>query len=529
MDSFDFQKYINIAIKRKWWIILPFLITLLGGFTYLLVTPRIYEGQTLILVLQPRVPESYVQSIVTSTVADRLRTIEQQVTSRTNLEKIIEEYGLYESSKKLKLLDEKVNYFREEMVNIYVSKSVDSGGNAETNSFTISFCDEDPKKAMAVTNKLASNFITENLKMREEQALGTSTFLSDELKDTEEELKQKEEELKLYQERYMGGLPEQLQTNQSILERLQMNIEQFNTNLRDAENRRVQVLKEIAAANTSLQESSQSNREDREVDELASLKSELALLESRYTQNHPDVIRLKQDIAIMEKERDEAQPQSDSNADEEIPITEVSSVDQALRRQLQELNIDIANYKASIEDANAQIKWYQSLVADTPKREQELLTLTRDYENLKASYSSLLDRKIEADLSVSMERKQKGEQFKVIDYAKIPEKPVAPDVKKIIIMTLFFGVCLGCGMVYIIEKIDTSFKIPDDTEKEIQLPVLVTFPYIHTEIELKRIRRKNVFAYTGASVGFILSVIGILVAVKGVSGTLEYIKGFLNV
>lgn len=527
MDSFEIQKYINMAIKRKWWIIIPFLVVLLGGFTYLLVTPRIYEASTLILVQQQKVPEDIVQSVVSTSINDRLATIQQQVTSRTNLEGIIEEYGLYESPKKYVLIDSKVEDFRN-AINIQTSKD-SSSRNSEISAFTISFRYDDPRKAMDVTNKLASNFISENLVIREEQALGTSTFLADALKDAEEQLKQKEEELKQYQERYMGGLPDQLETNLSILERLQTNLDQLNTNLRDAENRRTAILKDIADSNAGVSvQSSQSGQGARQVDELALRKSELASLESRYTANHPDVVRLKQSIAAMEKERAEAQPQSDSTADEDVSAIETITVDQSLKHQLQEINIDIANYKADIEETNSQIKWYQQKVADTPKRQQELLSLNRDYENLKASYSSLLDRKLETDLSVSMEKKQKGEQFRVLDSAKIPEKPVAPDVKKIALMTLVLGLGLGCGLAYLMEMMDTSFRTPDETEKETGLPILVNFPFILSEIEVKRIKKNNIFAYTGVSIGFILSVIGILVAVRGVDGTIEFFQGFLN-
>jgi len=524
-SSFDFQKYINIAIKRKWWIIVPFLIVVLGGFTYLLITPRIYEAQTLILVQQQKVPEDYVQSVVSTTLSDRLTTIQQQVTSRTNLESIIAEYGLYESSKKYTLIDSKVETVRS-MISIATSKDT-SSRNSEISAFTISFRYDDPEKAMDVTNKLASNFISENLKIREEQALGTSTFLSDELKSTEEKLKQKEEELKQYRERYMGGLPEQLETNLSILERIQTNLDQVNTNLMDAENRRTSILKDIAASNTAIPSvSAQGGGGVGQQNDLASLKAQLTSLEARYTKNHPDIIRLKETIAAMEKQQSEDIAESNvQGADDGSNVT-VTTADQALRRQLQDINLDIADFKAKIAEINLQIRQYQEKVDESPKREQELLTMNRDYENLKASYSSLLDRKLEADLSVSMEKKQKGEQFKIIDSAKIPEKSVEPNVQKIILMTLFLGLGLGCGLAYLMEVMDTSYRTPEDAEKEMQLPVLVNFPFIHTENELKQIKRKNIFAYTGVSLGFILSVIGILVVVKGVSGTMEFVKSF---
>jgi polysaccharide chain length determinant protein (PEP-CTERM system associated) len=527
MDSFDIQKYLNIAIKRKWCLILPFLITVLGGFTYLLVAPRIYEAQTLILVQQQKVPEDYVQSVVSTTLAERLNTIQQQVTSRTNLESIIKEFGVYESSDKYSQLDSKVEALRS-MISITTSKG---SANKAISSFTISFRCDDPKKAMDVTNKLAFNFTSENLKIREEQAIGTSTFLSDELKATEEQLKQKEEELKQYSERYMGGLPDQLQTNLNILGRLSTSLEQLNANLRDAENRRTSILKDIAALDAAPPAvSAQGKQEAGQQNDLASLKGQLRSMEARYTKNHPDVISLRETIAAMEQERAESLAKSDSSTIDEVSSVPVNPAGQALRRQLQEIDIDIADFKAKIDETNAQIKSYQAKVEDTPKRQQELLSRERDYESLKELYTSLLNRKLEADLSVSMEKKQKGEQFKVIDSAKIPQKPVEPDVQKIILMTIFLGLGLGCGLAFIMEMMDTSYKTPDDAEKEMQLPVLASFPTILTETELRNIKRKNIFAYAGVSVGFILSVIGILVVVKGVPGAMSFIKGiFMSV
>jgi len=527
MDSFDIQKYLNMALKRKWWIIIPFLISLLSGFTYLLVTPRIYEAQTLILVQQQKVPEDYVQSVVTTTITDRLATIQQQVTSRTNLEGIISEYDLFSSSGKNAFIDSKVEALRE-MVSITLSKDSQSR-NSEVSAFTISFRYDDPRKAMEVTNKLASNFISENLKIREEQALGTSSFLSDELKTTEEKLKEKEEELKQYRERYMGGLPEQLTTNLSILERLQTSNEQLNANLRDAENRRTAILKDMSSSGTTASTSvtAGEGQNSGQPDSLASLKGQLTSLEARYTQNHPDVIRLKETIAAMEKEL-AARAASAPQVADEGSVSEITTVDQSLKRQLQEINLDIAEFKAKIDETNSQIRNYQAKVEDSPKREQELLSLNRDYSNLKEYYNSLLNKKYQADLSVSVEKKQKGEQFKVIDAAKIPEKPVEPDVKKIILMTLVIGLGLGCGLAYVMEMMDTSYRVPEDAEKDLQLPVLVSMPLIHTETEINRMKRNDILAYTGVSAGFVLSVIIILLSVRGGAGMVEFFKGFFS-
>ena len=241
MQNLEIQKYTEIALRRKYWIIIPMLLSFLGGMVYFLQAPKIYEAATLILVQPQRVPGSYVRPIMEGTVEGRLRTISQQVTSRTNLEKIIAEYKLGVESDNSLDPDELVTAIRKR-----VRIDVRGQGQGETSTFTIGFQAKNPESSMKVANALASNFIAENLKIREEQALGTSGFLSDELEGVRKRLVEKEDELKKYRERYMGGLPEQLQSSLAILGRFEGQSEQLNSSLRDAENRKILIQTQIA-------------------------------------------------------------------------------------------------------------------------------------------------------------------------------------------------------------------------------------------------------------------------------------------
>jgi len=515
MEPFEIEKYKEIALHRKWWIIIPFLVTLLGGLAYTLITPKIYEAETLILVQPQKVPQDFVRAIVSSNIEDRLRTITQQVTSRTNLEKIIQEYQLYNSPSGSNLfLEQKVEGLKKR-IKINVARG-GRGGSA----FSISFRGKDPTKVMQVTNALASNFISENLKIRESQALGTSGFLADELESVERRLMDKEELLKKYRERHMGGLPEQLDTNLRILERLQGQFEQLSTNLRDAENRKLLIQKEITAAEKRRSSAGLSlPPQGQEARDLASLKSELAALEAKYTQRHPDVIRLKKRIAELES----GEPSIGSDSAGKKPITH--RVDQTLIHQFRNIELEINNLRAEIKKLKSQRKWYQTKVEETPKREQELLSLKRDYSNLMQLYNSLLNRKLEAEIALSMEQKQKGEQFRIVDPAKIPNLPVEPNVKKIILLTVVLGLGLGGGLAFLLETMDTSYRTPEEAEKELQLPVLVSMPIRYTERELTGIKRKKALAFVSVGIGFILAALGIVFAFKGVDTTVNLIKG----
>jgi polysaccharide chain length determinant protein (PEP-CTERM system associated) len=522
MDNLDISKYINIALKRKWLIIITFLVSVLGGMTYLLVTPRIYEAQTLILVQAQRVPEEFVRSIVSTTIDDRLKTISQQVTSRTNLEKIISEYDLYTSSGNDMLIDKKVEILRQ-MISIDVSS--DKGRrDSETNAFTIRFQGDDPKKVMEVTNALASNFITENLKIREAQALGTSDFITDELGTIEKQLKEKEEELKQYREKYMGGLPDQLQTNLSILEGLRQELDQYNSNLRDAENRRDAIIRDINLAEeaTVTRSDGSPGQKAGGMNDLTSLKKELEILRSRYKEKHPDIVRLKEMIeSLEEKKTKEKQAYGDSTDGATIGAV---NADQTLKRQLEEVGLNISHLKIEIEKARSQMAWYQKKVEETPKREQELIELNRDYENLSENYKSLRNRQIEASIAVSMEKKQQGEQFRIIDPAKIPGHPIKPDYQKIILLTLLLGLGLGGGVAYLFEMMDTSYKTPEEARDDLKIPVLASIPLLVTEKEIRIKNKKEIL--TGVLVFFVFFVaVGfILISITGLDTTINHVK-----
>ena len=149
------------------------------------------------------------------------------------------------------------------------------------------------------------------------------------------------------------------------------------------------------------------------------------------------------------------------------------------RTQYTEITQEMRRLEADIADTKRQIDIYQKRVENTPKREQELLSLRRDYQNIQTTYDSLLERKLESEIAVNMERKQKGEQFRILDPAKQPQKPVKPDMQKLFIMVVGAGLAIGGGIIFLLEYLDNSFKRPEDIEAELDLPVAVHRPADH--------------------------------------------------
>lgn len=530
MEPIEIKKYLDIAVRRKYWIVIPFLLTILAGLGYALTRPKVYEASTLILVQDQRVPRNYVQPIVGSDIEDRLQTIVQQVTSRTNLETIIKANELY--AEKNMLQEEKVNLLRK-MILVQVIRG---------NAFSIAFKDSVPKRAMQIANTLASNFITENLKIREAQAIGTSDFLADELASIKARMSKKEEELKNYREKYMGAMPEYLGANLRILERLQKEAEQLNAALRDAQNRKLIIQQQIAQTQSMLDQAKDLQSSGLEIEyddgldpeaggsqELMALRKQLKFLQIKYTENHPDVRRLREMIGKLEAEEadsEEAQPGTETTQKEALP--EFSMGENFLEPQLEQINAEIKGLQRQARKVQEETAMYRSRVEGTPERQLELLEISRDYENMNALYDSMLKRKLEAEVSLNMEKKQKGEQFRIIDPARLPEKPVSPDLRKILLIVFVLGLGLGGGLAYGIESIDTSYKNPEDVEKELRVPILVSMPIRYTASELKNQKKKKILAACSVAIGFFLSTAGIVIAAKGVDKTMQYVKNLLN-
>ena len=198
-------------------------------------------------------------------------------------------------------------------------------------------------------------------------------------------------------------------------------------------------------------------------------------------------------------------------------------------RQKVMLEGTIRNLEIDIGRINQEVREYQRRVDATPKREQEMLALKRDYENIKASYNSLLDRKLEADISVNMEKKQKGEQFQIIDIARVPERPVSPDLRKLFLIVLLAGLGVGGGAVFALEIMDSSMRRPSDFEDHLGLPVLAAVTWIDSRAD--RARRNLNRALTAVSVLMALTLTGVMawMAVNGVEPTMELLRQYMRV
>jgi hypothetical protein len=318
-------------------------------------------------------------------------------------------------------------------------------------------------------------------------------------------------------------------------------LDQLGTNLASAEERRLILQQQVASQKVMEQQMAELSLWDLtslggtgttggqgESQELTALRKELLNVQLKYTENHPEVRRLKSMIEILEGQQAET-PIEDVDAKLEMvePVVRDNfSMSDLLKPQLQQVNSEIGGLRLEIQKVKGQVELYERRVEETPKREQEMILLTRDYETIKSRYDNLVQRKLEADVAVSMEKKQKGEQFRMLDAAKLPEKPVSPDVSRILLFSLVLGLCLGGGLAFTVEMRDTSYQNPEEAEGELGLPVIGSLGYRYTNKELRMKKAKGILKGASVAGGFAISALCIMVATKGADKTFNFIKTF---
>ncbi|BCS97107.1 chain-length determining protein [Desulfoluna limicola] len=501
ISRFDLEYYFGVVVKWYWVLLIPFTVSVCVGMYLVAFSQRYYESRTVILVQPQKLPTDVVRNIVAEDINTRVSTLSQRIQSRTNLEKIIKEFDLFADGNSGDMyMEDKVDVLRKR-----ISVKMTNGRNRNADSFAVTYRGTDPFRVMKITQSLATYIIDENLKLRETQVLGTNSFLEDELESMRGKLVTTETSLKNYRERYMGGLPEQLNSNLRILESLNESLAHVRDQIRASKFRLDSFLQQQKRASVA--------GEDPEISsgdihfELERLRAELGRRLKRYTKYHPDVLQLQ--AMIQQLEQQEAQGQGMERPDGRRGDT-------AYDHRLIDIQSEIELNEKEQQKLMAQIAVYKKRVEDTPKREQELLSLQRDYDNIREAYHSLLGRQLESQIAVNMERKQKGEQFRIIDPARVSQKPVQPNIKKMVPFVLAVGLGIGVGIVALLEFLMQTFRGPKAVESFTSLPIIATIPTRHRPGGMAKVVLRRLIPITGG-----LTTIILLGAFLG----LAYIKG----
>ncbi len=492
VKRFAIEDYISIVRYRKWLLIIPMLtLTFVTAFGSRFLTD-IFRAQTTILVSEGDVPSDIVKTTVSDSIQERVATIREQVLSESLLLNVIRSYGLYPTM---------ANRPTEELIAVMrANVQVEQHGK---NAFTISFTGTDPMVVQAVTNRLAQLFIDETVGDRVRSSKTTSEFLQQQLAELKTQLDAAEKKVADFKSSHIGTLPEEMDSNQSNLDRLHRDLTSINEQITAAEDRKVLLETQMAKLQGELFSSGSGDMVTLE-QQIESLEAQLNQALQTLTPEHPDVKALKAKIAQLK-----------AQVGTQVTVGghsyRVNAVNRALYEQLQATTRTINGLYAQRASIQGQIGGLNARVNLSPQVQQELSALTRDYDKLREAYQDLQKKHLEAQQAAELEAQQKGRQFKIIDPARFPEKPYKPNRPQLVGLAMVIGLFLGLLAIFITEHMDHSFRDDDELSRFTGKPVLTTIPRFSLKSdEERRARLFRLGLAAGAALGFLLLLFLIL-------------------
>lgn len=492
------RDYAAIAKRRRWSIIITALATALASLVIIWKLPNLYRSETVILVDPQKVPDNYVASTVTSSIADRLSTLQQEVMSPTRLKRLIDAMGLYPELKG-KVGDQEIIAMMQKAIAVEVVTQ----GNRSLSAFRVAYQGRNPIEVAQVANQLAAMFIDENLKSREQQSYGTAEFLDNELEKTKKELEAKEKELGDIKSKYILDLPDSKQYHLEALTTLRTQLRSSQDKVERAQQEKMylQSLASTTAPTVDL-DSTEANSSPYQ-SQIQKLESTLSELRARYGPSHPDVRKTQVELNALRQKAEKVTTEEPAPA--AVAPKRRMIKNPVIDAQIEKLN-DIVQSEATVQaKLNEQINFHVSKLERVPVFEQRISGLMRDYDSLRTHYATLNDKKLSADMSNNLENRQKGERFVILDPAPVPDRPTAPNRLLLSITALFGGLIGGAALAMLRELADESVRTEFEATSLIERPLLASIPAIGSARQIRSHRLR----IAGALVGSIVSSIAI--------------------
>jgi polysaccharide chain length determinant protein (PEP-CTERM system associated) len=468
-----------LTMLRRHWVMIGVLALVGGPLAYGVswILPSRYKSQTTVLVQEQTVPSDFVKPVDTTEIGERLSSMQQQILSRTRLEPVIRQFGLFPKDVDRRSMDDLVAALAKD-IEVSPIQAMPGTRSANLPGFNVTVTLDNPRTAQQVCAAITSMFIEESLQIRQQHSQDTTEFLSQKLADAKANLDAQDAKLAAFQSRYMGALPDEEQTNLNLLTGLTSQLDAATQALARAQQDKA-FTESMLTQQVAVWQSSQGGHDPDTLEaQLATLQTQLTDLQSRYTDDYPDVIRTKSDIAALQKkiaEGDEVK----SGTDVKAPRASLEPVQiSQLRAQIHGYEQVIAEKSKEQEDIKQQIKMYQGRVQSTPVVEEQYKELTRGYQTALDSYNDLLKKRDESAMATSLEQEQEGEQFSVLDAANLPNEPSFPNRLVFAAGGCVGGLALGLGIAFFLETRDMSLRTEKDVELTLHLPLLAMIPAI---------------------------------------------------
>ena len=498
-----FHGIVRSAIEKRWLIVLCLVVGWAAGTIAGWVLPQKYRSETVILIEQQKIPEHYVESNIAQDLQQRLQSMSEQILSRTRLVALIEKFNLYGTGGTPRDPEALVERMRKD---IKIEMITAEGRRDLLTAFKVSYSAERPELARDVTKELTSLFISENLQTREQLSEDTTSFLQSQLTEARQSLADQEEKLRQFRIQHAGELPEQLQSNLQILGGLQIQLQAANDTLSQSEQRNLYLRSllhqyQVTGAPATA-ESFKSGAPLTTQGKLAALRAQLADLQGKYTDRYPDIQRVKQQIAELEAEqtKEPATTTADANANATGVTVEDSSPIMQLRSELSANEFQIQSEKSKIKRLEQQVELYQSRLNETPEREQQASAVTRDYDQSRTYYETLLSKKLQSEMATNLEKRQQGEQFRTIDPPSLPMRPYWPNRLALSLAGLAGGLAVGLVIAVLMELASPKISHESDLVEFVGSGYALALPAFPTELELAADHRRRVVEVISACV-----------------------------
>jgi polysaccharide chain length determinant protein (PEP-CTERM system associated) len=481
--------YLAILVRRKWWVILPFLFLLLPLVFLIHQLPDVYISEAAILVEPREVPNDFVRNLVSTSPEQRLAAIQQEILSRQNLLRIINEFSEDLDNLEHLPIDRQIDAMRKQISlgpSAALHKRNDPGF-----SFRIAYQSQDPVLAQRVVNRLSTLFIEYDNRSREVQVYGTREFLESELQRIARQLDETDSRLRQIRDQYRHELPGQLQGNLINFDQLQ-NQKKANREALDRYNSlRLSLQRQITETPAVLSQTVPAARggnfgQHTAFNEYSQKVSQLRELSTRYTEHHPDIRRLKAEI---EQLRAALPPETVAQPDG--VVTQPNPVHVNLTRQLEEVETEIQIRQREDRRLDGEIQKFELRIRNSPHAEQAIAPLERTRGELARQYQDLNSKLAQTLLSQSLEAQQKGDRFVVYEPANLPRSPSMPNRLFLVATVSFLSLGMALGTALAVDFTSQKLWTQSEVERLLGVPVLVEIPEILTEEESRREKRRS--------------------------------------
>lgn len=548
----DFREYLSFVARRRWPMAATAVVVVVIAAAVAVLLPPAYRSTATILIEEQEIPPDLVRTTISSYADQRIQVISQQVMTRSNLMQIVEKYDLYPRQRKRETTEEILERMRKDIkLDLVTADVIDRRSGSKTSAaiaFTLSYDSENPEKAQKVANELVSLYLNENLKNRQQQVAETSTFLSEEAERLSAHISEIESRLATFKKKNMGRLPELAQLNLQIRDRAEAELSDVDRQLQSVEERRFYLDSQLAQIKPNSPIVSSTGERILDADErLRALDAQYAGMAGVYSEQHPDLIRMRREMEALRKEAgaqgdstetaqrldklrtDRAAVREKYSADHPDAARldrEIQSVEQALaagsataatapsrkpenptyltfQAQRDALDSEQKSLQTRRKELLAKRDQYENRLEQTPQVEREYLDLGRDHENSVLRYREIKAKLMEAEVAQELEKGSKAERFSLIDPPQYPEKPRSPNRPAILLVGMVVALGGGVGYAGVLEGLDGSVKNPRQLSRVLQAPLLTVIPYIRNEADRRRRRNLRIAVAASAIVGIL--------------------------